>query len=159
MSIRFAHSRAGVVQIGDDALAQMRAYEQHASDALEAGGLLLGRHLHNGHDIVVDLVSEPTDGDERTRFGFYRDAAGHQPVIDRAWETSGGTCAFLGDWHTHAEPSPTPSQIDRDNWARMLREDIVEDQACFFVIVGQAEIAVWEGDRRTGEISKLRAVP
>lgn len=148
----FNHSRNGVIKIGPEALATMRSYEQHASDAPEAGGLLLGRYIRGGHNIVIDKVTEPMPGDERTRFTFFRAAESHQRAIDEAWEASGGTCCFIGDWHTHAEPVPSPSPTDIENWKRMLREDVRDDEACFFVIVGQRMIRVWEGNHRTGEI-------
>ena len=151
----FAHSRRGIFKIGPEALAIMRGYEQHAPTSTEAGGLLLGRYLRGGFDIVVDRVTVPMPGDERTRFGFFRAAETHQRLVDEAWSESGGTCCFLGDWHTHAEPHPTPSSVDLENWQRMLHEDIQDDEACFFVIVGQREVRVWEGNRRTGENTAL----
>lgn len=154
--MNFSHSRNGILKLGPAALAAMRSYEQHAPDATEAGGLLLGRRLLNGLDLVVDLVTVPMPGDERTRFGFYRAAESHQRAIDEAWTASGGTCCFLGDWHTHAEPDPTPSAVDIDNWRAMLRENIELGEACFFVIVGQQSIRTWEGNRRTGEIVRLK---
>lgn len=154
----FRHSRQGVLKIGPEALATMRSFEQHAADAFEAGGLLLGRYLSDAHDLVVDFVSTPMPDDERSRFGFFRGAKSHQRVIDAAWESSGGTCCFLGDWHTHAEPAPTPSPMDVENWQKMLREAIEPDQACFFVIVGQQVIRVWEGDHQTGRITPCPAI-
>ncbi len=144
-----------MLKIGPEAVAMMRSYEQHAPDSLEAGGFLMGRYLRGGFDIVVDRITVPMPGDERERFGFFRAQAAHQRELDEAWEKSGGTCCFLGDWHTHAEPSPTPSPIDLDNWQRMLREDIQDDEACFFVIVGQQELRAWEGNRRAGKIARL----
>lgn len=152
--MRFEHSRGGVIQIGEEVLATLRSFAQHAPDALEAGGILLGRYLRDGHDLVVDEVTPPQPSDVRTRFTFDRNGE-HQRFINEAWERSHGTCAFLGDWHTHAEPAPTPSSVDIENWKRMLREDIADDQACFFVIVGQREIRCWEGNRRTGKIARL----
>lgn len=50
--MKFSHSRGGVLKIGPDALAAMRRYEQHAPDATEAGGLLLGRYLLDGRHLV-----------------------------------------------------------------------------------------------------------
>ena len=150
----FSHSREGVLKIDADALATMRRHEQHAPTALEAGGLRLGRYLRDGHDLVVDFVTEPMPGDERSRFGFYRAAESHGRIVRESWDRSGGTCVLLGDWHTHAEPDPTPSDVDIDNWRSMLVES-EPGEARFFVIVGQHVIRAWEGDTRTGAIRPM----
>lgn len=154
--MNFLHSREGRFAIGPEALAVMRRYEQHGPDALEAGGLLLGRYLRNGRDIIVDLVTEPMPGDERSRYGFDRAADSHARLTREAFDSSRGTCHLLGDWHTHPEPAPTPGDVDLDNWHRMLREDIRDDEACFFVIVGQHEIRAWEGSHRTLKIVQMQ---
>jgi integrative and conjugative element protein (TIGR02256 family) len=143
--MNFTHSRRGVLKLGPEALATMQSYEQHAPDATEAGGFLLGRYLRDGHDLVVDMVTVPMPGDVRERYGFHRNSPGHQAEIDAAWIASGGTCVLLGNWHTHAEPHPTPSSVDLEDWRRVLITEIQPDEACFFVIVGQREIRVWEG--------------
>lgn len=39
-----------------------------------------------------------------------------------------------------------------------MREDIVDDEACFHLIVGQREIRCWEGLRATGRIMRLPTV-
>jgi integrative and conjugative element protein (TIGR02256 family) len=72
-------------------------------------------------------------------------------VIDRAWRQSGGTCTYLGEWHTHPEQHPTPSGIDWQNWQRKLLVDRFTEPI-FFVIVGIAAIHVWEGRRSRGLI-------
>lgn len=151
--MRFRHSRNGVFAIGPTALTTFVSFVQHAPDALEAGGVLLGRYLRDGRDIIVNRVSVPKPEDVRTRFGFTRTS--HQDEVDEAWTTSGGTCCYLGDWHTHAEPFPSPSPLDLANWHRMLREEILDDEACFFVIVGQLELRVWEGNRAARTIDRL----
>lgn len=158
MRLSFQHSRGGIFQLGADAVAALRAFEQHAPDATEAGGVLLGRYLRCGFDIVVDAITTPQPTDVRARFTFDRNGE-HQRLIDEAWKRSDGTCCFLGDWHTHAEPYPTPSPVDHANWLRMMREDLVEDQACFFVIVGQLEIRCWEGDRAAGTVARVERKP
>lgn len=66
-----------------------------------------------------------------------------------------GTCGYLGEWHTHAEPVPSPSPIDLDDWTKRLAHDVVDADQVFFVIVGQQEMACWEGVRATGQIFKL----
>ena len=45
--------------IVEHALKQMKAFAQHRSVDREAGGVLLGRHLLDSRDVVVDEVSTP----------------------------------------------------------------------------------------------------
>lgn len=155
MKLVFRHSRSGVFVLSGGPLATMRSYEQHQLHHKEAGGILLGRMVRDGHDIIVDRVTVPMIGDRRERRAFHRRDPGHQAAIDLAWQTSGGTSVFLGDWHTHAEPSPNPSQIDLDNWKRMLREDVRYGEACFMVIVGQRSVRVWEGNAESATATRL----
>lgn len=42
--------------IVEHALKQMQAFAQHCSEDQEAGGVLLGRHLLDSRDVVVDEV-------------------------------------------------------------------------------------------------------
>jgi len=133
-------------QIGVDALRIMRQYIQDESDKPEAGGVLLGRHLSTSDDVIVDLVTSPMEGDLQERYRFFRSRRRHQQALDSAWQESGGTCTYLGEWHTHPERTPNPSFTDRIGWQRKLWLDRFTDPI-FFVIVGIADICVWEGYR------------
>jgi integrative and conjugative element protein (TIGR02256 family) len=65
-------------------------------------------------------------------------------MIDQAWHISSGTCTYLGEWHTHPEPIPTPSVVDRSDWRRRLMTDQTT-KPLFFVIVGMEQTRVWQG--------------
>ena len=122
----------------------MQGFIQHASNATEAGGVLLGRHLSDGSAIIVDAVTVPMAGDRRARTRFHRAQQRHQAAIDAAWAASEGTCTYLGECHTHPEPIPTPSPVDWADWRRRLRHDHYTEPL-FFVIVGTAAVIAWEG--------------
>jgi integrative and conjugative element protein (TIGR02256 family) len=140
----FRRPEGGRLQIGSVALEAILRHLQHATDAPEAGGVLLGRYILGTRDVVVDAVTGPMREDRRSRTRFYRHRRGHQVAIECAWEESGGTCAWLGEWHTHPEPMPTPSWVDRADWRRKLLVDRY-DEALFFVIAGTTTIRAWEG--------------
>ena len=150
--LTFHHSRNGRLKIGAEALAVMRSYEQHARASTEAGGLMFGRYIRDGYDLVIDVVTEPMLGDTRKRFEFWREDEGHLRRLEVLYEESHGTCVHLGNWHTHAEPSPTPSAVDLASWRAALRDEVKSNEAIFWVIVGQREVRVWEGDHDTGRI-------
>jgi integrative and conjugative element protein (TIGR02256 family) len=149
--LTFVCSTGGHFQISSQALAMMHSYVQDVPAKLEAGGVLLGRHLLGTGDIIVDLITAPMPSDRQSRFRFFRVRRPHQAAINRAWRTSGGTSTYLGEWHTHPEQCPTPSWIDRQNWQRKLLVDRFTEPL-FFVIRGTLETHVWEGRRSSGLI-------
>lgn len=157
MSRSFRRRGGGQVKVADSALAEMLSFAQLSDTAAEAGGVLIGRHIADSSDVVIDRVTGPMPGDRRTRTRFDRARRRHQEVLDEAWERSAGTCVYLGEWHTHPEPKPTPSPIDMDDWYKRLARDGVEAGFLLFVIVGQVEIRIWEGSRRTLGVTPLRS--
>ena len=134
------------IKLTAEVVARLRQYAQHAPDAAEAGGVLLGRYLSDSDDVVVDDLTEPLPGDKRGRYFFHRAQKAHQRVIEQVWQASGGTRTYLGEWHTHPEPQPTPSCIDTCDWRRKLRQDQYFDRL-FFFIVGTEQVRGWSGSR------------
>ncbi|WP_437604308.1 Mov34/MPN/PAD-1 family protein [Sorangium sp. So ce590] len=135
---------------------RLASYQQLRAKDLEAGGVLLGRHLRESPHKVVDEVTEPMQGDRRSRYHFTRGKVNHQRRIDEAWESSRGTCVYLGEWHTHPEPVPNPSPVDLNDWHRRLRTDQFDSDTLYFIIVGTSAIRAWEGHRESLTISPLK---
>lgn len=136
------------LKLDDAVLVRFAVYRQVNTHDREAGGVLLGRHLLHTSDIVIDEITEPMSGDRRSRFEFRRGQKSHQRRSDEVWEASGSTCVYLGEWHTHPEPDPTPSSTDLNDWRRRLRTDAFDGDALYFIIVGTQTIRAWEGARR-----------
>lgn len=154
--LTFARHDGTRVQIGPAALETIRKHLQNQPHIPESGGVLLGRHLLETDDIVVDLVTTPQPGDRQQRHWFFRRRRCHQELINRAWQESEGTCTYLGEWHTHPESDPTPSWIDLLDWQRKLAFDHFTEPI-FFVIAGTAETRAWEGRRRS-HVTALRRI-
>lgn len=153
-TLRFEKTDGGRLIIDGSVIGKLIQYQQNKPNDYEAGGLLLGRHLKDCLHLAVDYISEPQRGDKRSRYGFFR-GKGHQKTAHKYWESSNGTCAYLGNWHTHPEPYPTPSQTDINDWLNVLKNDIYEGNSLYFVIVGTSEIACWEGFKNSRSIVKL----
>lgn len=104
----------------------------------EVGGILLGsyrgRHLH-----IVDMTGPQAD-DRGSRTRFHRTPKGHQAYARSLWQRSKGHVTHIGEWHSHPEPQPSPSLIDRASWLKTRQE---QRRALAFVIVGIRGHGVW----------------
>lgn len=152
----FARSNGGRIKLPAEVIASIHSYVQKDRHKPEGGGVMLGRYIIDSQDIVIDKISFPMPGDRATRTTFFRKKKEHQKIIDREWAASRHTCTYLGEWHTHPEPYPSPSSIDDTNWKRKLRDDIVDSDSLIFLIVGTSEMRMWEGHRRPRMISLLK---
>ncbi len=141
----FTKSDGGRIEISNHALSQMLTYVQNTKRQPEAGGILIGRYIVDSLDIVIDKVTVPMAGDRQERFSFWRDRKRHQQVIDQIWLESEGTSTYLGEWHTHPENIPTPSNTDTKNWLRHLNYDIFSGESLFFIIIGIQTLIISEG--------------
>jgi integrative and conjugative element protein (TIGR02256 family) len=154
--LTYARECGGRFQISASALGVIRSFIQNDRGRPEAGGVLLGRHIHGTADVIVDSVTSPMVGDRAQRLSFFRSRRRHQEAVDRIWDKSHGTCTYLGGWHTHPESDPTPSRVDWLDWRRHLLVDRYTT-ALFFVIAGTRVVRAWEG-RRCSRIVALRLI-
>lgn len=153
MRLTFKIRNEGLLIFTAEAVEQMRSHAQHSMLQREAGGVLLGRHLLDSNDLVVDEVTVPQRGDRRSRFGFFRSKQ-HSALAQAKWAASKGTVAYLGLWHTHPEADPTPSSVDKHDWEKAVAMDSFQGAELFFPIVGTERIRVWTKSRN-GPIREL----
>lgn len=140
----------------DEAAQQLRGHSQRSWWQLEAGGALLGRHLLDSENIVVDEVTTPQKQDRRSRFSFFRSKQ-HTVLARARWVARDSTLAYLGLWHTHPERDPMPSGVDRRDWENAVAKDVFEGERLFFPIVGTDRIRVWSKTRE-GPIEELAEI-
>jgi integrative and conjugative element protein (TIGR02256 family) len=155
----FCRDNGGVIKVGASAMRTMRQFKQTGpTNVDEAGGVLLGRMILESNDVVVDEVTIPTRRDKRGIFSFFRSAFETNTIIKRAWRESAATRNYLGEWHTHPEDYPTPSNVDISNWRKILRKGRIEQDFVLFMILGRKELAVWEWNKRATSAQRLHCV-
>lgn len=152
----FELTNGGKIKLTCSVIETLQQHRQEDKDSKESGGVLLGRFIKVSKNIVVDKVTTPSEGDKQTRFSFKRLSPLHQEIVTEEWKKSNGTCNYLGEWHTHPEDFPTPSSVDMKDWKRKLKKDVFSGRYLYFIIAGIKGIEIWEGDRRTLEIVKLK---
>lgn len=92
-------------------LAILDHFTQRGKSQPEAGGVILGKLI--GDEIQVIRLSVPTGLDKASRLNFERHKLSAQIIIDYEFYNSNGEMVYLGEWHTHPEANPTPSEPDR----------------------------------------------
>jgi integrative and conjugative element protein (TIGR02256 family) len=131
-----------LVILADEVVAEITRFTRPDEADLEAGGILLG--CYRGPHVEILECTTPMPSDKRTRYGFVRRDPGHQRRALAAWKASDRTVNFVGEWHTHPEERPSPSQVDRDTWADQM--DRRRDDALIFVIAGRASFYCGRGE-------------
>jgi integrative and conjugative element protein (TIGR02256 family) len=154
----FEITNGGKIKLATAVMEILKQHKQVQKGALESGGVLLGRFIKISKNIVVDKITTPMKGDKQTRLSFKRISPLHQEIITEEWYESNGTCNYLGEWHTHPEDFPTPSGVDIKDWKRKLKKDLFSGRYLYFIIAGIKSVDIWEGDRRTLEIVKLKNI-
>jgi len=97
----------------------------------ESGGQLFGEFANDV--VTVTVATTPSPKDQRSRFRFTRSRTTEQAEIDH--EFSNGL-HYIGDWHTHPEFNPTPSQTDRSGARRLFKTSRHQLPNFLLVIVG-----------------------
>lgn len=146
----------GLLKLPHEVITEISAFRQTTENNLEAGGILLGRLIIDTNDIVIDYVTSPMNDDKRSRFGFFRAEQPHQSILFNKWESSFGTCNYLGEWHTHPEPVPKPSNRDIRSWQAQCQKLPKGRNCLYFVIVGTETLTVWKAKRRPFTIQQLK---
>ena len=152
----YTRANAGGLKLTQEVVDKLATFRQIGASDPEAGGMLLGRLIECNTDVVLDEITVPHKKDRWGRFFFWRDRKDAQSHVDSAWESSGKVRVYLGEWHTHPEEEPTPSQQDIRNWHSISTKAVYEQDFLFFIIVGINRIRVWELEKRTRALVELQ---
>lgn len=131
--------RRTLLHLSTTTLETFSQYIQNSDDACEAGGLLLGT-VHGNH-MLIEQATVPTKWDKRFRYLFERAPFSHEAIALSRWMTSQRTVRYLGEWHTHPEDHPHPSNLDRTEWQR-LSAGRLDKRPLLAIIVGRKSLYV-----------------
>lgn len=152
----YIRSNGGKLKFAQDVVAKLSTFRQTRISDPEAGGILLGRLIEGSTDVVLDEVTIPQKRDRWGRLFFRRNKKQAQAFVDLAWKSSGKARIYLGEWHTHPEDDPTPSQQDIQNWHSISTNAVYEQDFLFFFIVGINKTGVWEIEKNTRVLVELQ---
>jgi len=113
------------------ALAPKTSVRQRYCCSREAGGQLFGKVSPGAWTVV--LATGPRPSDRRTKWSFQPDRSAERHEIRRLFEKG---LHYLGDWHTHPQGRPRPSQTDLKSMKEMIAKSHYELEGFLMVIVG-----------------------
>lgn len=122
------------VVLTDDAIAAMNRHRQRSIKDKEAGGQLFA--IFEGHDAIIVEATEPKALDKRSRYGFIPSQWLQRQEIKSKYKQGKH---FVGDWHTHPQPVPSPSGDDKESMVDCFCKSRHELEAFLMVIVGTAD--------------------
>lgn len=136
MGIMWEFAKNQYLYIEQPVLMSIRKYIQLGKHSTEAGGLLMG--YFRGKHVHITELTEPMTGDVRARHRFERRDPRHIEILNRKYTDSDGFINLIGEWHTHPEPHPTPSPIDRSEWMKI--QIARKGLRSFFLIAGEKSL-------------------
>ena len=113
---------------------------RQTGDRSEAGGLLFGEFCLPKISIIE--ASKPGRLDRRARTLFMPNRPVQQMTIREQFNRGRH---FVGEWHTHPEPNPTPSRMDLESMADSFVKSRHELNCFIMVIVGNnlSQLCLW----------------
>jgi len=129
-----------------EALTILERFTQDKPGLPEAGGIILGKII-NGQ-VNVTKLSVPTPLDKRSRFNFERHKHSAQIILEYEFYNSNGQTIYLGEWHTHPEPHPTPSSTDQRMIESQFKFNHLKTDFLILIIKGTKGIYLSVLDRK-----------
>lgn len=115
----------------DSVLAYFTRHRQLLSRSKEAGGQLFARFA--GNTIWIERATGPRPSDQRGFTIFVPNRLAERREIKRLFKKG---LHYVGDWHTHPEAQPHPSQIDIESVCDMFQKSRHELAHFVMVVVG-----------------------
>ena len=116
-----------------DSLVMLAANRQLSNFSCEIGGQLFASF--HGNFIRIEAVTITKGRSRRRRYGFWPDRSAEQADIKNLFDQG---LHYVGDWHTHPEKVPTPSETDKTKMLEIFRLSVHELDSMLMVIIGLA---------------------
>jgi integrative and conjugative element protein (TIGR02256 family) len=124
---------AGVVVFEPAVLLHLISYRQLKCLAPEAGGQLFASMDEPKVMRIVEATG-PRLTDRRSLFGYHPDRKAEKLEITDRYAHG---LHFVGDWHTHAQSVPRPSDTDLESMAETVAQSVYDIPGFLLVIVGR----------------------
>lgn len=123
----------------------------------EAGTSLVGCYSDNGFKASVLELAPLSSDSKGSRNSFYRGIAGLRDFFTKLRKTSHGGRHYVGEWHSHPDAAPIPSDTDDQNQLAIAQDTQTDCPECILIIIGYSlsnpdEMGVFVYSRKYGQI-------
>lgn len=125
-----------VVYITKEAIDTLVAHQQINEDSPEAAGVFIGEIYLEEHTIIIRKAITTYEKNNASKYHVNLDIKKLQKMIDKEWIESGRTFLYLGEWHTHPEPLPSPSLTDYLTFSGNYYRSAFEQNLLLYAIIG-----------------------
>lgn len=133
-------------------VSQLLRHQQLNRKDLECGGQLFAKV--NGFNLYIVWASGPNARDRRFRFNFVPNLSQQRKEIRQRFELG---MHYVGDWHTHPEPIPKPSDLDNASMKDCFKKSKHELESFLMLIVGTGNFpeCFWLSQHNATEVRRL----
>ena len=121
--------------LSPEVLTHLNKFRQNHFFKKEAGGQLFGKL--DGKTFLVNIATGPRESDKRSRNRYLPDRKEEQAEIKEHFKNGH---IYLGDWHTHPEKKPVPSDPDIETTNDCFQKSTHEMPGFAFIIVGKTTL-------------------
>ncbi len=134
--IRYLIGHSGhILVVHDEVVSHIEQYRQSRRWTKEAGGQLFA--TFEAGDIIVRKATGPRPTDKRGRNHYRPDRRAERLEIEDNFARG---LHFVGDWHTHAQAHPTPSESDLSSIRESVQRSDHQLNGFLLMILGQAAL-------------------
>ncbi|MCT3125932.1 Mov34/MPN/PAD-1 family protein [Lactococcus cremoris] len=126
------------LQISENVIVELKK-TYHKYKEFEVGGLLFGKIDIKNSVVSVEHI-EMVKSKKIFKLSYIRSNKIAQQIIDHIWRKSDGLFNYLGEWHTHPNIEPVPSNTDKST---ILKQTLEKNSLYFpytiLLIIGSEE--------------------
>ena len=122
--------------VSDEIELELKKLIQH--DGLERAGCIMGRLYQKSNKLKITHILE---AEYKTRNTHYVETKENKlnKEVAKIWKESRGYITYIGDWHTHPEDVPIPSDLDIETSHKKFKEGAFDQNVLIDIIIGREE--------------------
>lgn len=102
----------------------------------EVGTSLVGSYSDNGFKASILDLAPLTSDSKGSSTSFCRGTSGLRKFFAKLRETFSGKRYYVGEWHSHPNGAPIPSDMDDHNQLAIAKDKKTNCPECILVIIG-----------------------